>query len=126
MATLGKKKIASYIKIIKDAILLLDAVPEENWICYYFTNEVDKCCAIGHYQRLTSSNPSDYSFANCDDFNYEYSSLRIAYEVLTGCSLASINNWWYKDIATCKGRTLQALRDAVAKQESKLNLAVSK
>lgn len=44
---------------------LLEPVSEEQWIKGKFTNGENKCCAIGHLNRLTSENPDDYSVANC-------------------------------------------------------------
>ncbi len=49
------------------ALRLLSEVPKEQFIVDDFTDNIGKCCAIGHYQRLTSKNPNDYSRENCDD-----------------------------------------------------------
>ena len=51
------------------ALELLSSVPADDFILDRFTNESNKCCAIGHYQRLTSGDPKDYSFENCVDRN---------------------------------------------------------
>lgn len=48
---------------------LLIGIPKEQWIIGSFTNGIDKCCAIGHYQRLTSGYCTNYSFDNCSDYN---------------------------------------------------------
>jgi hypothetical protein len=49
------------------ALQLLSPIPSENFISGKFTNEIDKCCIIGHWTRLTSKNPNDYSSTNCID-----------------------------------------------------------
>lgn len=54
--------------ICQHALRLLSNIPEKNWITGDFTDGKSKCCAIGHYTRLVSD-PSDFSFHNCSDFN---------------------------------------------------------
>lgn len=54
--------------ITQEALRLLQEVPKENWIEGRFTDEVGSCCAVGHYTRLKSSNPDDYSMTNCSDW----------------------------------------------------------
>lgn len=61
----GKRKEET---IAKKAYRLLSPVPAENWLERRFTNTEDKCCFMGHYQRLTSLDPNDYSNYNCCDF----------------------------------------------------------
>jgi len=53
--------------VAKKALRLLEPIPSENFIHGEFTNRKDKCCVIGHYQRLISDDPSDYSRSNCAD-----------------------------------------------------------
>lgn len=48
-----------------EAIELLTTIPEEDFIMEFYTNNVDKCCAVGHLVRLTSKDPTDYSTENC-------------------------------------------------------------
>jgi hypothetical protein len=50
---------------------LLEPIPSEDFIVGKFTDEIGKCCAVGHIQRLTSDNRTDYSTANCTDRTYE-------------------------------------------------------
>jgi len=55
--------------IAQKAHRLLKDVPEDKWVIGLFTDLKSKCCAIGHYERLTSDNPNDYSRPNCLDYN---------------------------------------------------------
>lgn len=52
---------------IQQAFQLLNEVPEQQWLIELFTDFKSKCDAIGHFQRLTSSNPEDFSYENCTD-----------------------------------------------------------
>lgn len=47
---------------------LLSLIPQEDWIINNFTDGQGKCCFIGHYTRLTSYDPNDYSHDNCGDW----------------------------------------------------------
>lgn len=78
------------VKVLLEAHHLLSGVPEGDWIQDRFTDGVGKCCAIGHYTRLNSTDPSDYSAFNCNDFGR--GELRDAYGMLTGSDLAEVNN----------------------------------
>ncbi len=51
----------------QEALRLLSEIPEKEFIVNEFTNGENKCCAIGHYERLKSENPDDYSLNNCAD-----------------------------------------------------------
>ena len=55
--------------VAQKALRLLSKVPPSKFIEDRFTDGTGKCCAIGHYKRLTSSNPSDFSDINCKDFS---------------------------------------------------------
>ena len=46
--------------LAQEALELLSSVPAEDFIRGSFTNEIDKCCAIGHYHRLKSNDPTNY------------------------------------------------------------------
>lgn len=50
------------------ALRILKPIPKKNWIVKNFTDNIGKCCAIGHYTRLTSSNRKDFSHGNCSDW----------------------------------------------------------
>lgn len=47
--------------IAQEALTLLSAVPAERFQSDFFTDNVGKCCVIGHYNRLKSLDPNDYS-----------------------------------------------------------------
>ena len=49
------------------ALDLINPIPAEEFIEYAFTNGENACCFIGHLQRLTSKDPTDYSIKNCVD-----------------------------------------------------------
>lgn len=46
----------------------LSAIPEDEFDMYVYTNSTNKCCAVGHLQRLDSPNPNDYTASNCSDY----------------------------------------------------------
>lgn len=56
------------IKSAKDVKKLLAPIPENKWTIGEFTDGKEKCCFIGHYIRLTSDNPKNYSYTKCHDF----------------------------------------------------------
>jgi len=47
---------------------LLDPIPENKWIADRYTDFESRCCVIGHWTRLHSPDPTDYSQDNCSDF----------------------------------------------------------
>ena len=49
------------------ALKLLSSVPSKDFITGKFTDNVGKCCAIGHIERLTSNNSNNYTNLNCYD-----------------------------------------------------------
>lgn len=49
---------------IKD---LLSPIPKKEWMINKFSNGKNKCCFLGHLQRLHSNNPKDYSIKNCGE-----------------------------------------------------------
>lgn len=51
--------------IAQEAKRLLEPIPEEKWLSNKFTDEISCCCAIGHYNRMKSANPKDFSYGNC-------------------------------------------------------------
>ena len=46
---------------------LLDSVPANEFLTTKFTDWKGKCCAVGHLNRLSSSNPNNYDVNNCAD-----------------------------------------------------------
>ncbi len=51
----------------KNALYLLSHIPAEELISGTWSDGKSKYCAIGHYERLTSTQPNDYSHFNCMD-----------------------------------------------------------
>lgn len=99
---------------------LLNSVPADKFIIGEFTNQDGACCSIGHYKRLTSENPNDYSWDNCDD--HGNCDLRIASSeyILEGhgapYDIADVNNDpainGYKE-PEIKDRVLHLLKDMI-------------
>ena len=99
------------------AFRLLKRVPSRDWLIDEFTDCKSKCCAIGHYTRLTSENPQDYNVSNCSDVaraGCRYPSLRYQSELyLYGDGVAGVNNGddlRYRQ-RTAKSRTMALLKD---------------
>lgn len=57
------------LTLAQEAYKLLNPIPADQWITGSFSDKVGKCCAMGHYSRLASNNPSDYSIYNCMGLN---------------------------------------------------------
>jgi len=51
----------------REAKELLQPIPNEDFIRSEYSDEIGKCCAIGHLIRLKSEDPSDFSIENCTD-----------------------------------------------------------
>ncbi len=49
--------------IAQKAYRLLKGVPDNKWTDSFLNN--GKCCALGHYNRLTSGTPKKYEYSNC-------------------------------------------------------------
>lgn len=62
-----ENNIKSKETIAQEALRLLSTVPEDKWTTFSYTDLKEKCCAIGHYNRLKSKNQNDYSSRNCSD-----------------------------------------------------------
>jgi len=56
---------ATALQIIQDAYLMLKAIPRENWMTEDYSDDHNRCCFVGHYNRVSSDNVEDYSKANC-------------------------------------------------------------
>ena len=65
--------------IAQKAYRLLSPIPAEQWCVRQYTDEVGACCAIGHWTRLQSHDPTDYSDDNC--YENGTSSIRAASEL---------------------------------------------
>ena len=56
--------------IAQEAKRLLEPIPEEQWTDEHgYSDGVSKCCALGHWNRLHSSNPNNYNTINCANGN---------------------------------------------------------
>lgn len=51
--------------IAQKALRLLEPIPEDRFMKGEFTDNMNSCCSVGHFNRLTSRNPEDYSNNNC-------------------------------------------------------------
>lgn len=97
------------------ALRLLSPIPPSKWIKGDFSDDNDKCCAIGHYTRLTSKNPNDYSTYNCSDRSNN-SDLRYISKVFleekhgAEGDIASVNNY-----PTVNGYTQKSIKARVIK-----------
>ena len=54
-----------------EAKALLEPIPADKFITGKFSDDVGKCCGVGHLVRLKSSNPNDYSGSNCCDYYHK-------------------------------------------------------
>ena len=111
--------------IAQRALRLLSPIPTENFITGTFTDIVSSCCVVGHYVRLISDNPDDYSSENCRDFEkfgYAGCDLRIASEQFLKSkgnygTIATVNNGNDEDLPylqnTPKERSIALLNDMI-------------
>ena len=52
--------------IAQKAKRLLSPIPKENWTDKHgYTDNISRCCFLGHWNRLNSGYPEDYSDRNC-------------------------------------------------------------
>lgn len=85
-------------EIIQQAITLLEPLREDEFMQKEFSNRKNRCCVIGHIQRLTSDNPNDYSRPNCNDDAGSFSVntfgfyFRRACSKAGSCDIAAVNN----------------------------------
>ncbi len=56
----------NHTTIAASALRLLSDISPDYFISGAYSDG-SRCCAVGHYVRLTSDDPSDYSLANCSD-----------------------------------------------------------
>ena len=108
----------------KKALRLLTQVPESEWITEEFSDGKACCCAIGHFTRLTSKNPADYSWQNCSDTSIRQEKLRRQSKkflrkknpnIIPGANIANVNNGDLRQYPqpTPKSRTVALLADMV-------------
>lgn len=123
----SKSKTKKKETVAQKAFRLLSAVPANEFITGDFTDGKGKCCSTGHYMRLISKNPNNYSIQNCKDGIgiWNCSTLRIkSIEFLNpfaspgpmwGANIATVNNkriFKYKQ-KKIKSRVIALLKDMV-------------
>jgi hypothetical protein len=112
--------------ICQFALRILKPIPKNQWIINEFTNKINKCCAIGHFKRLTSSNPKDYSDSNCYDWGDSYTADTAKLRKATQKFIKESVNLNFRDISSVnnshlngykepeiKDRVIHLLKDAV-------------
>jgi len=62
--------------IAQQALEMLNTLTPDELITHKYTNKVDKCCIMGHWLRIHSDDPKDYSIENCCRERYNMSTLR--------------------------------------------------
>lgn len=106
----------------QEALRLLKDIPTDKFITGKFTNGEDGCCVLGHYNRLKSNNPEDYSTSNISWKN-EGEELRL----LSSKFMSKVHNKGYYNLAdanneesekfytqpTSKERSIAMLQDMV-------------
>jgi len=106
--------------IAEKALRILREVPEDEWITDMYTDGKSRCCAIGHYTRLTSDNPNDYSNTNCREKELSLREVTGAFinKVHSeSANIACVNNYPYINGYTepvIKHRVIHLLEDMVA------------
>jgi len=108
------------LEVLMQAEGLLKEVKPSEWMTEMFSDCNSKCCALGHYSRLTSEDPSNYGMDNCIA---RVNILRTASLVVMkemSCEdgdIATINNGDWFDCGfkqkTPKGRTMAFLRKGI-------------
>jgi len=97
--------------VAQKALRLLEPIPAEDFLAEKFTDGLGRCCVIGHYMRLTSENPMDFSFYNCRDLYW--SDLRLESEKFSpGRNIVKVNN--SSPPETRKNNIIAFLEDMIA------------
>lgn len=104
--------------IAQKALRLLEPIPENEWTVGRFTNEINSCCALGHYSRLLSNNPKNYSSLNCDEYTVQYELSGESWAFLRGRDegITHVNDGLstlYQE-STPKARIIHLLKDMIA------------
>lgn len=68
--------------VAQEALRLLSKVPATKWTVDNYTDDVGKCCALGHLSRLKSKKPKDFSYANCAVESTEFPIRKLTREFL--------------------------------------------
>ena len=95
----------------REAYDLLKKVPYYDFVKGISTDEVSKCCAGGHINRLLSGNPTDYSRENCS----AYDPTKPAY-ALVSLGLVSAND--DGEIYEAKSNSLKFLDERIEPKKS--------
>ena len=111
------------IQLVEDALQKLRPIPEDQWIRNKYTDGKNRCCAMGHYTRLSGNNPNDYHNDNCSqslapDFMDKLGDrLRNLTIHTTGDTLVNANNGTHCSYSqdSCKLRTIACLEDTLFK-----------
>lgn len=53
--------------VAQEAYEMLKDIPSEIWIKNIYTDG-ERCCVMGHYTRLKSDDPNDFTYNNCLDW----------------------------------------------------------
>lgn len=108
--------------IAQKALNKLKSISKDRFIINEFTDEINKCCVLGHIVRLTSKNSKDYSYNNCYDnsTNFGGKLRQRSREYLNSIGsygdISSINNSKYGiyQQETPKERSMALLKDMIA------------
>lgn len=79
--------------IAQEAKDILSPIPEDKWITHLFTDEIDSCCGMGHYNRHVNGRPHLYWNSNCNHSEKDDDLRRESRKFLNGKGdIASVNN----------------------------------
>ncbi len=128
--TLQKMEKIAALDILTEAKELFEPIPNEQWLENDFSNEINACCVIGHYQRLTSSDPLNFDIKNCHDIDLAKSFLTVRFFkgylrqafFSIGIDIALVNNGRHNAYPqpTPKARVMAVLTDAIAQLQKEL------
>lgn len=98
----------------QQALDLLSPIPEDDFIKFKFTDNLSKCCTLGHLSRICSDNPENYSMENCEKLDMDFIS-KIS-DFVYKCELdvkgiVDVNDFSYKGKTTSKSRAIQFFTD---------------
>lgn len=100
---------------IQDAITKINAIPSENFITSEFSDGIDKCCVVGHLNRLSSENPENYSIKNCSDSLNNQNPLRIlSIKFLQGVK----SGFWVSDLSSVNNGKTKTYKQKTPKERS--------
>jgi hypothetical protein len=105
-------------KLARKVLAKIRPIPENKFIESMFTNGKDKCCVIGHLERI-SKNPQDFSMRNCSDRDFNNPARSLEYR---GNSLVLVNNHRSDNYPqeSPKKRVLAFLRDILRSNRERI------